>query len=123
MRVFLREWREYLGLTQEQIAERIGITKGTVSRMETKDREPNLGYLAAFAEAIDREVGELFRSPDVPTRDELLRGYSNEELTAALQLVEHSRARALRASDDLLGLPDDDRGDSSRKRTGTRDRR
>lgn len=79
MRVYLREWREYLGLTQEQIADRIETTKGTVSRMEINSREPNLGYLAAFAEAIDREVSELFRDPERPTQEDLLRSASPEQ--------------------------------------------
>lgn len=120
MRVFLKEWRDHLNLTQETVAERIGITKGTVSRMESNVREPNLGYLAAFAEAIDREVSDLFRLPGAPTRDELLRGYSNEELTAAIQLIEHSRSRALQPRTDGLSSSDGDRGESSTKRTGTR---
>lgn len=87
MRVFLREWREYLGYTQERIAERIGTTKGTVSRMEVSTREPNLGYLAAFAEAIDRDVAELFHDPERPTPAELLRGADPTELQAALDLI------------------------------------
>lgn len=79
MRVYLREWREYLDLTQEQVADRIDTTKGTVSRMEINTREPNLGYLAAFAEAIDREVADLFRDPARPTQDDLLREASPEQ--------------------------------------------
>lgn len=79
MRVFLKEWREHLNMTQEQIADRIDTTKGTVSRMEINTREPNLGYLAAFAEAIDRDVAELFRDPARPTQDDLLRAASPEQ--------------------------------------------
>lgn len=33
-RTFLREWREHRLLTQEQAAERIGITQATLSRIE-----------------------------------------------------------------------------------------
>jgi len=119
-RLFLKEWREAKSLTQDQLAERIGTTKGTVSRMEGGTRDPNVGYLAAFAEAIgEEEVSVLFRSPGAPTRDELLRGYSNEELTAAVQLIEHSRSRALRPGAEPIGSFDDDRGESSPRRRGT----
>lgn len=90
MRLFLKEWREHHGLTQEQVAERIGTTKGTVSRMEIKAREPNLGYLAAFAEAIDREVAELFLDPATPTQADLL-GASQDELRAAIALIQNIR--------------------------------
>jgi transcriptional regulator with XRE-family HTH domain len=95
MRVFLKEWREHLDLTQEQVADRIGTTKGTVSRMEVNSREPNLGYLAAFAEAIDRETGDLFRDPKRPTRDELLRdvppGATPELLRQAFELIKNAQ--------------------------------
>jgi transcriptional regulator with XRE-family HTH domain len=88
MRVFLREWREHFDLTQETVAGRIGTTKGTVSRMEKSTREPNLGYLAAFAEALDIDTGQLFRLPGAPSSEELRQlGASPEELRAALQLV------------------------------------
>jgi transcriptional regulator with XRE-family HTH domain len=91
MRVFLREWRDYLGLTQEEIANRIGTTKGTISRMEGSSREPNLGYLAAFAEAVDRDVADLFRDPARPSRDELLRNASPEQLRQAIELIQSVR--------------------------------
>jgi transcriptional regulator with XRE-family HTH domain len=91
MRVFLREWREHLDLTQEQVAERIGTTKGTVSRMEMKTREPNLGYLAAFAEAIDRELADLFRDPARPSQAELLGTATPEELRQAIRLIHSIR--------------------------------
>lgn len=92
MRVFLREWREHFGLTQETLADRIGTTKGTVSRMEKSTREPNLGYLAAFAEALDIDTGQLFRLPGAPTQEELqVIGASPEELRAAIQLVRLAR--------------------------------
>jgi transcriptional regulator with XRE-family HTH domain len=33
-RTFLREWREHRALTQDQAAERIGVTQATLSRVE-----------------------------------------------------------------------------------------
>lgn len=93
MRVYLKEWREYLGLTQEQVADRIDTTKGTVSRMEINSREPNLGYLAAFAEAIDREVAELFRDPQRPSQEDLLRNASPEQAREIADFAEFVRHR------------------------------
>jgi|GEM_PF-2227438 len=62
-RLFLREWREWAGFTQEELAERMETTKGTVSRMELGLREPNLGYLAAVAEALGCQAASLFSHP------------------------------------------------------------
>ena len=93
MRVFLLEWRNYLNLTQEQVADRIGTTKGTVQRMEVNTREPNLGYLAAFAEAIDREVSDLFRDPKAPTQNELLKGLEPAQLREVEDFASYVRQR------------------------------
>ena len=54
-------------------------------------------YLAEFAEAMGIEVPQLFRDPNAPTRDELLKGYSDEELTSAIQLIDHTRAISLQS--------------------------
>jgi transcriptional regulator with XRE-family HTH domain len=32
---YIREWRKHRGLSQEQFAERVGITKGYLSKIET----------------------------------------------------------------------------------------
>jgi len=95
-RLYIREWiaRETPTLTQERLAERMECGPGTVSKLLNGQMEMTTGWLANFADALDVSVPDLFRNPDAPTRDELLRGYSNEELTTALQLVQHSRNRA-----------------------------
>ena len=61
---FFREWREFRGLTQEQLAERITRTKATVSRIETGD----IGYTREFLEAAADVLGThpgilLIRAP------------------------------------------------------------
>lgn len=87
MRVFLKEWRLHLNLTQEEIAERLGTSKGTVSRLELNTREPNLGYLAAFAEAIGRNTGQLFYDPRTPSCDDLLRNVSPAQADQAFRML------------------------------------
>ena len=93
MRVFLKEWRAHFNLTQEQVADRIGTTKGTVQRMEVSTREPNLGYLAAFSEAVDRDVSDLFRDPNAPTQAELLRGLEPNQLREVSDFATFVRLR------------------------------
>jgi Predicted transcriptional regulators len=101
MRVFLRQWRELSGMTQEQIAEAIGTTKVTVSRMETGSREPNLGYLAAFAEVAGCRPADLFHKPgevqsETGARKPALPGSyqdaTEEELALALNLIRTVRS-------------------------------
>lgn len=86
-RVYFKEWREKKELTQEQLAERIGTTHVTVSRMETGSRQWNSGYLAALAHALGIEPQDLFHHPDKPTIDELLRHASPDERVRAVEVV------------------------------------
>lgn len=123
-KLFIREWmaRETPTLTQKRLAERMECEPGTVSKLLNGQMEMTTGWLANFADALDLSVPDLFRNPDAPTRDELLRGYSNEELTAALQLVQHSRNQASQGSKGELSSPDSSRQAPRERRSGTRSR-
>ncbi|MDP9371942.1 MAG: helix-turn-helix domain-containing protein [Chloroflexota bacterium] len=48
----LRALREAAGLSQWQLAVRLGVTEGVVSRWEAGDRQPNARYLADLARLI-----------------------------------------------------------------------
>lgn len=75
-KVYLREWRVKRQLTQEQLAQRVG-ENGTnsenITRWETGARNMNSSVLADLAYALDIEVPDLFRDPNRPTADDLLR--------------------------------------------------
>jgi transcriptional regulator with XRE-family HTH domain len=47
---YLRAWREFAGLTQSQLAEKLGIKTATVSRIENGKHGLHGEYLFAFAE-------------------------------------------------------------------------
>jgi transcriptional regulator with XRE-family HTH domain len=67
LRLFIAEWREHRKLTQEQLAQRLGTSDVTISRWETRRRQPDLNAQAALAEALDIEPFDLRRHPDQPT--------------------------------------------------------
>jgi transcriptional regulator with XRE-family HTH domain len=58
-RTFLREWRLYRGLTQEQAAERIGLDHSTLGRIERRLVPYSQGMLEAAAEAYSCEPWDL----------------------------------------------------------------
>lgn len=60
---YLREWRKYRGLTQEQLAEAIDSTKQTVSRMESGTRPHNQPFLEACSEALQCRPHQLLMGP------------------------------------------------------------
>src|SRR5271167_3095617 len=56
---YFREWRKHRGLTQEQLAERIGITRSYLTKIERGDRRYDQPFLEAAAEALRCDPGDL----------------------------------------------------------------
>lgn len=64
-RTFLREWRLYRNLTQEQAAERIGLDHSTLGRIERGLVPYSQGLLESAAEAYNCEPWDLLNvNPD-----------------------------------------------------------
>ena len=58
-----RKRRERLGLTQGQLAERLGVDQGTVAHWELGTRKPRLDLLQAWADALGLPVTKLLAKP------------------------------------------------------------
>jgi len=66
-RNFLKQWREHLGLTEDQVAERSGLSKASVSRIEAGKTPYTENTLEALSKAYGRTPAELLgRNPDDP---------------------------------------------------------
>lgn len=52
----LRRLRQHAGLSQRELAERIGSTQSAIARMEKGDAEPKLCTLEKLAEALNRDL-------------------------------------------------------------------
>ncbi len=87
VRLFIAEWREAKGLSQEALGGRLGVSDVTVSRWETGKRRPDLDAQAAIAEALGVEVIDLFRLPSKPSADALLRDQSLEIQEQAIRVI------------------------------------
>jgi transcriptional regulator with XRE-family HTH domain len=55
----LREIRQKLGLTQEEVGERSGIPQGEISRIEHGERDPRVSTLVRLAKALEVSPGQL----------------------------------------------------------------
>jgi transcriptional regulator with XRE-family HTH domain len=86
-RIYLVEWREHRGLTQEQLANRLETAGITVSRWERGVVLLNTDTMAAIAEALGIEPEDLYHHPDQPTPNQLLRDQSKEVGEQALSLI------------------------------------
>ena len=58
---FLRELRKSAGFTQEQVAEKLGISSRTISRWETGAYMPDISMLVDIAELYDVDIRVEFR--------------------------------------------------------------
>ena len=93
--LFLQEWREKRGLTQQQVADRVGTSSMTVSRWErqTGSHKPDIDVLAALAEAYQIEPQDFYHHPDTPNPEALLRDQPPEIKEQAINII-----RAIRRS-------------------------
>lgn len=57
----LKRWRQFRGLTQEELAKKVGITKDTISKIELgKQENPGLKYLILISQELNVELEQLF---------------------------------------------------------------
>lgn len=54
--VLLRQAREAAGLTQEELAERLGTPKSTISKIENRAEDVRLTLLRQYAEALGKNL-------------------------------------------------------------------
>jgi transcriptional regulator with XRE-family HTH domain len=52
--------RHKAGMTQQEVADRLGVSLPTISSMECGTRRPNLVTLGAYANLFDMEMGIVF---------------------------------------------------------------
>jgi len=61
MAMRVKEWRERRGLTQEQLAEKAGISRGFLARLETARHDPKLSTLEKIAKALKVDIAKLLK--------------------------------------------------------------
>lgn len=54
-----RAWREHLGLTQAEVAERAGISQAALAQMESGEHKPRKATREKLAKALGIAVGQL----------------------------------------------------------------
>lgn len=58
-RHYIREWREFRGMTQERLADLLGTTKTSISRIEDLKQGYTQDFLEACADALGTHPGTL----------------------------------------------------------------
>lgn len=63
-RHFIREWREFRDLSQERLADRVDVSRGTISQLENGAIAYTQAMLEALADALSCEPADLInRNP------------------------------------------------------------
>lgn len=62
-RVYLREWRQTKGMTQPELAARIGTVKSEISRLENGSRRLTTEWMSRIAGALGISLTDLFKAP------------------------------------------------------------
>lgn len=58
-RNYLKAWREFRKLTQEELADKAGTTKAVISLLENEKRPLSSKWLRKFAEILDTQPGHI----------------------------------------------------------------
>lgn len=88
VKLYLAEWRESRHLTQQQLADRLETTDVTISRWETGKRRPDDDAKSAIAWVLGIEVVDLYRHPDRPSADALLRDQPGDVQDQGFRVIE-----------------------------------
>jgi len=89
-RLFLKEWRQYRGLTQEQLAERTGMSVGNISQLERGLQGYSAEGLESLADALRCEPGHLLIVD--PTKDDAIWSiWEKAGEGERRQIVEHAK--------------------------------
>ena len=86
--LYIREWMEHRHLSDERLAERLGVARETVTRWRGHQHRLNPPKIARLASALDVEPADLWRSPEgPPSIDALVREVPEDVRDMALDIV------------------------------------
>lgn len=94
LHLYITEWREYRGLTLEQLGGRCGVERNTVWRWENQQHRLNPIKQAQIAEALDLAPEELWHPPPRRSLDAMVKDESEDVQAMAADIVSRLVKRA-----------------------------
>lgn len=79
---YLKEWMVHLDVSDEELANRMGVSRTTVWKRYTEQHRLSPAKVAQIADALDRHPNELLFPPEVPSLDALAEGATPEQRAA-----------------------------------------
>lgn len=87
-RLYIKEWREHLGLTLEQVGERLGVARGQVSKWELEQHRLNPLKIANLEAAMDLPRGSFHQPPHRRSLDALVADIDDQFYNTVADVVE-----------------------------------
>lgn len=97
-RNYLRAWREYRKLTQEELADSVGTTKAVISLLENEKRPLSSKWLRKLGEALATKPGYILDVDPEEVGSDIIDIWSNIDV--------RDRAQAVRVLRSLTGTDD-----------------
>lgn len=92
--IFLAEWIGTRGLSAEQLADEIGVTRQTVYKWIDEQHRIDLPKLSQIAKALNTSVPKLFRLPSTrDSIDEFMAHFSDDDHTAIMDIAKRYTER------------------------------
>lgn len=91
--LYVKEWMDHRGLSDEQVANRLGKARETIWRWRKEQHRLNPEKLGALAEALDMDARDFYRPPSQPSLDALVAGETAEVQQMAADIVRRLIAR------------------------------
>jgi transcriptional regulator with XRE-family HTH domain len=85
--LYMAEWREYLRLTLDQVAGRVGVARNTIWRWENEQKRLDPYKTKAYADALGIEPEDLWHYPPQRSIDGMLRNASPEVRQTASDMI------------------------------------
>ena len=98
--LFLKELRKAKSLTQEQLAERLGISNKTVSKWETGKCMPDYAVVKSLCEELKVTVSELMDGEEAG--DKSVRAYDDEQILDLLRRTQELEKQKVMMSGVIL---------------------
>ena len=80
---WIREERKKAGLTQGELAERIGVTSATITRYEKGQREPNYSQLLKIEKVLNARPGSVWHNREIS--DTVRDAYTEEKVISIIK--------------------------------------
>lgn len=75
----LRRLREQQGLTQKQLAEKVGISVSNITKYEKNQLEPSIERLFSISEALNTSVSSILNNESYSDTDKLLTSFKTND--------------------------------------------